>query len=209
MGRYRGPSCRLCRREGMKLFLKGTKCYGQKCPVDKRAFPPGQHGQIRVKLSDYGIQLREKQKVKRIYGVWERQFRRYFGIARKTKGVTGQMLLAQLERRLDNVLYRMGLAASRRDARMIVRHRGVFVNSKVVDIPSYSVRVGDVVQVNPKHDGQAKHVKDNLELTKDRPAAAWLQVDREQLRGVVVRNPERDDIGTPIQEQLIVELYSK
>ena len=209
MGRYTGPSCRLCRREGMKLFLKGTKCYTPKCPVEKRAFPPGQHGQIRVRLSDYGIQLREKQKVKRMYGVWERQFKRYFSVARKTKGVTGQMLLETLERRLDNVLYRMGFATSRREGRSMVRHRAVTVNGRPVDIPSYPVKVGDVVQIAAKRDGQASRMKENLERTKDRPMPAWIQIDQQQLKGVIVRVPQKDDIGVPIQEQLIVELYSK
>ena len=209
MGRYTGPSCRLCRREGMKLFLKGTKCYTPKCPVEKRAFPPGQHGQIRVRLSDYGIQLREKQKVKRMYGVWERQFKRYFSVARKTKGVTGQMLLETLERRLDNVLYRMGFATSRREGRSMVRHRAVTVNGRPVDIPSYPVKVGDVVQIAAKRDGQASRMKENLERTKDRPIPAWIQIDQQQLKGVIVRVPQKDDIGVPIQEQLIVELYSK
>ena len=209
MGRYVGPSCRLCRREGMKLFLKGTKCYTPKCPIEKRAFPPGQHGQLRVKLSDYGIQLREKQKVKRMYGVLERQFKRYFSLAQKTKGVTGQMLLETLERRLDNVLYRMGFATSRREGREMVRHRAVTVNGRLADIPSYPVRVGDVVQVAASRDGQAARIKDNLERTKDRPSPAWIQVDPAQLRGTITRMPQRDDVGLPIQEQLIVELYSK
>lgn len=209
MGRYTGPSCRLCRREGMKLFLKGTKCYTPKCPIEKRAFPPGQHGQIRVKLSDYGIQLREKQKVKRMYGVLERQFRRYFGIAQKAKGVTGQMLLQMLERRLDNVLYRIGFATSRREGREMVRHRGVTVNGRLVDIPSCLIKVGDIVQIAPQRTGQAKRVKENLERMKDHPAPAWIQVDAEQLKGTIVRVPQKDDISLPIQEQLIVELYSK
>ena len=209
MARYTGPSCRLCRREGMKLFLKGTKCTTPKCPIEKRAFPPGQHGQSRVRLSDYGIQLREKQKVKRMYGVLERQFQRYFGIAQKAKGVTGQMLLEMLERRLDSILYRMGFATSRREGREMVRHRAVTVNGRLVDIPSYPVKVGDVVQVAAARNGQAKRVKDNLERTKDRASPAWLQIDAPQLKGVVLRMPQKDDIGLPIQEQLIVELYSK
>ena len=209
MGRYLGPSCRLCRREGMKLFLKGTKCTTPKCPIEKRSFPPGQHAQIRVKLSDYGIQLREKQKVKRMYGLLERQFQRYFGIAQKAKGVTGQMLLEMLERRLDNVLYRMGFATSRREGRELVRHRGVLVNGKVVDIPSFLVKVGDVVQIAGNRNGQVARVKGNLERTKDRTMPAWLQIDAGQLKGIVVRAPQKDDIGLPIQEQLIVELYSK
>ena len=209
MGRYVGPSCRLCRREGMKLFLKGTKCTTPKCPIEKRAFPPGQHGQIRVKLSDYGIQLREKQKVKRMYGVLERQFQRYFGIAQKVKGVTGSMLLEMLERRLDNVLYRMGFATSRREGREMVRHRAITVNGRLVDIPSYRVKVGDVVQVAAKRDGQRARIKDNIDRTKDRQIPAWLQVDADHYHGRVIRAPQKDDIGLPIQEQLIVELYSK
>ncbi len=209
MARYTGPSCRLCRREGMKLFLKGTKCSTPKCPIEKRSFPPGQHGKIRMKLSDYGIQLREKQKVKRIYGVLERQFKRYFSVAQKAKGVTGQMLLETLERRLDNVLYRMGVATSRREAREMVRHRAVTINGRRVDIPSHPVKVGDVVQVAPKRDGMAARMKDNLERTKDRPSSAWIQIDAKELKGVIIRAPQKDDIGLPIQEQLIVELYSK
>ncbi|MBI3321833.1 MAG: 30S ribosomal protein S4 [Candidatus Omnitrophica bacterium] len=209
MGRYLGPSCRLCRREGMKLFLKGTKCTTPKCPVDKRAFPPGQHGQIRVKLSDYGIQLREKQKVKRMYGLLERQFQRYFGIAQKAKGVTGQMLLEMLERRLDNALYRMGFATSRREGRLLVRHRSVTVNGRLVDIPSYLVKVGDVVQIAGNRKGQRARIKDNLERTKDRQLPAWIQTDPDQMKGIVIRAPQKVDIGLPIQEQLIVELYSK
>jgi len=193
----------------MKLFLKGTKCYTPKCPIEKRSFPPGQHGQLRVKLSDYGIQLREKQKVKRMYGVLERQFKRYFGIAQKTKGVTGQMLLEMLERRLDNVLYRMGVATSRKEGREMVRHRAVTVNGRCVDLPSYSVKVGDVVQIAAHRDGQSARMKENLERTKDHPAPSWIQLDAEQLRGTIIRTPQKDDIGLPIQEQLIVELYSK
>ena len=209
MGRYIGPSCRLCRREGMKLFLKGTKCYSQKCPVEKRAFPPGQHGQIRVKLSGYGIQLREKQKVKRMYGVLERQFKRYFSIAQKAKGVTGQQLLEMLERRLDNVLHRTGFATSRHEAREMVHHRAVTVNGKMVDIPSFLVKVGDVMQIAANRNGQAARMKDNLDRTKDRPVPAWIQVETAQLKATIVRMPQKDDIGLPIQEQLIVELYSK
>ena len=209
MARYTGPSCRLCRREGMKLFLKGTKCSTPKCPIEKRSFPPGQHGQGRVRLSDYGIQLREKQKVKRMYGLLERQFRRYFSVAQKAKGVTGQMLLEMLERRLDNVLYRMGFATSRHEGREIVRHRAVMVNERLVDIPSYLVKAGDAVHLAPHRDGQAARIKQNLERTKDRVTPAWIQVDPEHLAGTVIRMPQKDDIGLPIQEQLIVELYSK
>ena len=209
MARYTGPSCRLCRREGMKLFLKGTRCYTPKCAIEKRSFPPGQHGQLRVKLSDYGIQLREKQKVKRMYGVLERQFQRYFSIAQKSKGVTGQMLLEMLERRLDSVLYRSGFATSRREGRQMVRHRAVKVNGRLVDIPSYTVKVGDVFAIASNRTGQMTRIKANLERMKDHPAPAWLQLDTEQLKGTILRAPQKDDIGLPIQEQLIVELYSK
>ena len=209
MGRYLGPSCRLCRREGVKLFLKGLKCYTPKCPLEKRAYAPGQHGQIRVKLSDYGLQLREKQKAKRLYGVLERQFKRYFRVAQKTHGVTGQLLLQQLERRLDNVVFRLGFATSRAEGRHLVHHRAIAINGRVVDIPSYTVNVGDVVQLASGADGWATRIKQNLDLTKDRPVPAWLQVDPQPLKGVVVRLPQKEDMGLPIQEQLIVELYSK
>ncbi len=209
MARYTGPSCRLCRREGVKLFLKGLKCYTPKCPLEKRSYAPGQHGQIRVKLSDYGIQLREKQKVKRIYGVLERQFKRYFQIARKAKGVTGQMLLQQLESRLDNVLFRMGFATSRSEGRHLTRHRAVTVNGKPVNIPSYPVKAGDVIQVAKSANGWAARIKQALDHTKDRPVPSWIQVDPQNLKGLIVRMPQKDDIGLPIQEQLIVELYSK
>ena len=209
MARYTGPVCRLCRREGIKLFLKGPKCYTAKCPVDKRAFPPGQHGQLRVKLSDYGIQLREKQKAKRIYGVLERQFRLYFQRAQKNPGVTGQMLLQQLERRLDNVVFRMGFALSRAEGRHLVKHGAVTVNGKAVDVPSYPVKVGDVVQVAKPEGGWANRIKQQLEQSKDRQVPAWLQVDDKQLKGTITRLPQKDDVGLPLQEQLIVELYSK
>ena len=209
MARYTGPASRLCRREGTHLFLKGMKCDTGKCSSDKRSYPPGQHGQLRIKLSNYGIQLREKQKVKRMYGMLERQFRRYFEVASKAKGVTGQQLLEMLERRLDNVLYRMGFTTSRREGRQVVAHRALTVNGKPVNIPSYQVKVGDVIQVAPSRKGQAARVKTNLERTKTRPVPGWLQVDTEQLKGVIVRVPQRDDVGASIQEQLIVELYSK
>lgn len=209
MAKYIGPSCRLCRREMMKLFLKGTRCYTEKCAVARRAFPPGQHGQARgTKLSNYGLQLREKQKVKRIYGVMERQFRRYFKIASKSKGVTGKVLLQELERRLDNVIFRLLFATSHTQARQIVRHGSVYVNARRVDIPSYSVRQGDTIEIKGK-DGVRKTVKTNIELSKDRGVAPWLEADLENLKAKVLRLPDRDDIRMPIQEQLIVELYSK
>ncbi len=209
MGRYLGASCRLCRREGMKLFLKGDKCYTPKCAVEKRNFPPGQHGQLRVKLSGYGIQLREKQKVKRVYGTLERQFKRYFSIAQRKKGVTGQLLLELLETRLDNVLYRMGFARSRIEGRQMARHRQITVNGRRVDIPSFGVKIGDVIQIAPGSDERTARIKQNVESTKDRPAPAWIAIDHDQLKGVIQRMPQKDDIGLAIQEQLIVELYSK
>lgn len=209
MAKYTGPSCRLCRREMMKLFLKGTRCHTEKCAVARRAFPPGQHGQARgTKLSNYGLQLREKQKVKRIYGIMERQFRRYFHIAAKTKGVTGKVLLQELERRLDNVLFRLMFATSHVQARQIVRHGSVYVNNKRVNIPSFSVQSGDEIEVKGK-EGVRKAVKANIELSKDRGVAPWLQADLDNLKARVLRLPDREDIQMPIQEQLIVELYSK
>jgi small subunit ribosomal protein S4 len=209
MAKYLGPSCRLCRREMMKLFLKGTRCYTEKCGVARRAFPPGQHGQSRgTKLSNYGLQLREKQKVKRIYGIMERQFRRYFEIASKSKGVTGKVLLQELERRLDNVLFRLMFATSHMQARQIVRHGSVYVNGRRVNIPSFAVHPDDLIEVKGK-EGVKKLIKANVELSKDRGVASWLEADLENLKAKVLRLPDRDDIQLPIQEQLIVELYSK
>ena len=209
MGRYIGAVCRLCRRQGEKLFLKGTKCQTEKCAVSKRAYPPGQHGQgRRQKLSNYGTQLKEKQKVKRIYGILERQFRKYFEVASKTKGVTGKVLLQLLERRLDNVVFRMGLGISRSQARQIVRHNLIAVNSRRVNIPSYLVDKDDVIEIKAKDKVKIK-IKDNLELSKDRTVPGWLEFNAEQMKGKVLRLPEKTDIQQPIQEQLIVELYSK
>ena len=211
MGRYTGPVCRLCRRQGEKLFLKGTKCFTEKCAAAKRAFPPGQHGQSknrRSKLSNYGVQLREKQKVKRIYGVMEQQFRKYFKIASKSKGVTGKVLLQLLERRLDNVVFRMGLAISRAQARQIVRHNMIAVNARRVNIPSFLVDKDDVIQAKTKEKAQVK-LKDNLEVSKDRTVPSWLVMSAAEMSAKVLRLPEKDDIQTTIQEQLIVELYSK
>jgi len=193
----------------MKLFLKGTRCYTEKCGVAKRAFPPGQHGQARGgKLSNYGLQLREKQKVKRIYGVMERQFRRYFAIASKSKGVTGKVLLQELERRLDNVMFRLMFATSHMQARQIVRHGSVYVNGRRVDIPSYSIKQGEVIEIKGK-EGVKKAIRSNIELSKDRGLPAWLEADLQELKARVLRLPDRDDIQMPIHEQLIVELYSK
>lgn len=209
MARYTNAVCRLCRREGEKLFLKGPKCASPKCPITKRAYAPGQHGSGRkTKLSNYGLQLREKQKVKRMYGVLERQFRNYFELAAKTKGVTGKMLLQLLERRLDNVVFRMGLGVSRAQARQIVRHNFIYVNARRVNIPSYLIDKDDVVELRSKEKSLNKF-KENLELSKDRDVPAWLEFDRAALKARVVRLPEKDDIAAVIQEQLIVELYSK
>jgi len=209
MGRYTGAVCRLCRRQGEKLFLKGTKCQTEKCPANKRAYPPGQHGEgKRKKLSNYGLQLKEKQKVKRIYGVMEKQFRKYFEVASKTKGVTGKVLLQLLERRLDNVIFRMGMGISRSQARQIVRHNLVAVNSRRVNIPSYLVDKDDLVEIKSKDKPKIK-IKDNLELSKDRTVPSWLEFSAAELKGKVLRLPEKSDIQQTIQEQLIVELYSK
>jgi small subunit ribosomal protein S4 len=201
-------TCRLCRREGEKLFLKGTKCTTEKCPIAKRAYAPGQHGQAKAKLSNYGLQLREKQKVKRTYGVLERQFRRYFYFASRTKGVTGKVLLQLLERRLDNTVFRMGLAISRAQARQVVRHNFIYVNAKRVNIPSFLVSAGDTIQLKAKEKALNK-IKDNLEVSKDRSVPAWLEFSPKDLLAKVVRLPEKEDIQQPIEEQLIVELYSK
>lgn len=211
MARYTGPVCRLCRREKQKLFLKGTKCTTEKCPLAKRNYEPGQHGgkgRGRGKLSNYGLQLREKQKVKRIYGVLEKQFRRYFSIAAKSKGVTGKLLLQILERRLDNVIFRLGLAASRAQARQIVRHNQIYVNNRRVNIPSFSISKDDLLVVKAKEKA-LNRIKDNLEISKDRTLPTWLELNRQELKAKILRLPEKEDIQQPIQEQLIVELYSK
>ncbi len=210
MARYTGAICRLCRRDQKKLFLKGTKCNSDKCPVGKRAFAPGQHGptKTRIKLSNYGLQLREKQKVKRIYGILEKQFRTYFALASKSKGVTGKVLLQILERRVDNVIFRMGLGMSRSHCRQIVRNNFVLVNNKRVNIPSFLVRAGDVVQIKAKEKNQ-QAFKDNLALTKDRSVPSWLEFNAGDFKATVVRLPEKNDIQQPIEEQLIVEFYSK
>lgn len=208
MGRYTDAVCRLCRRNLEKLFLKGTKCYTEKCPLSKRAYAPGQHGQNKQKLSNYGVQLREKQKVKLMYGILEKQFRRYFQLAAKSKGVTGKVLLQLLERRLDNVVFRLGLAVSRTQGRQIVRHNFIYVNSRRVNIPSYLVDKGDVIEGRAKEAGQKK-IRENLELSKDRSVPTWLEFDPKELKAKVLRLPEKEDIPSTIQEQLIVELYSK
>lgn len=208
MSRYIGPVCRLCRREGVKLYLKGAKCYTDKCPVTRRPAPPGQHGLSRRKQSEYGIQLREKQKLRRFYGVLERQFQRYFDLANRKKGVTGEVLLQTLERRLDNIIYRLGLAGSRKEARQIVRHGHIEVNGRKVDIPSYLVRPGDVVAVREGSSGHVR-IKELAEAGGAHTLPAWLTFEPEALRGTVVRYPNRDEIDAPVQEHLVVELYSR
>lgn len=208
MARYTRPDCRLCRRDGVKLFLKGHKCTTDKCPVSKRAFPPGQHGKNRVKLSDYGVQLREKQKAKRSYGLLEGQFRRYFEKASMSKGVTGEMLLQLLERRLDNVIYNLKLGSSRAQARQLVHYGHISVNGKKVTIPSYQVKANDIIKLKAK-EPHLVVIKNNLELLKDRAVPQWLAPDEDGLGGKVLRLPARDDVTIPVKEQLIVELYSK
>ena len=209
MARYTGSSCRLCRRENLKLFLKGDRCYGDKCAFERRPYPPGQHGQRRGgKLSDYRLQLREKQKVKRIYGILEKQFRGYYYRADKKKGITGTNLLILLECRLDNIVYRMGLASSRNQARQLVGHNHFLVNNKKVNIPSYQVRSGDVIQVK---EGSRKvpSILEAIETVVRRGIPDWIDVEKDNFRGTVKALPNREDLTMPIQEQLIIELYSK
>ena len=208
MARNIGPSCRLCRREGIKLFLKGSRCMTEKCGVARREFAPGQHGQIRKKESNYGLQLREKQKVKRIYGVLENQFRRYFEMADRTRGITGETLLQLLERRLDNVIYRLGLATSRAQARQLVRHGHFLVNGRKVDVPSFSVKAGDQISVRGSS-AQNATIVHAMEEVKGRGIPEWLSFDAGQLTGRITSLPTREQINLPVQEQLIVELYSK
>ncbi|OQX62831.1 MAG: 30S ribosomal protein S4 [Desulfococcus sp. 4484_241] len=208
MGRYRGSSCRICRRENLKLFLKGDRCYSDKCAFDRRGYPPGEHGQLRPKFSGYGVQLREKQKVKRMYGMSEGQFRRFFEIADRKRGITGTNLLAMLECRLDNVVYRLGFVSSRTQGRQMVRHNHFLVNGRKVNIPSYLVKPGDVVEVREKS-RNVQVIEDALAAVERRGIPQWLSLEKENKRGVVKNMPVREDITTPIQEQLIVELYSK
>jgi len=209
MARYIGPVCRLCRREGMKLFLKGERCYTEKCAIEKRNFLPGQHGKARkAKLAGYGLQLREKQRVKRIYGVLENQFRRYFEAADRQRGITGELLLQMLECRLDNVIYRIGFATSRAQARQFVRHGHFSVNGKKVDIPSYQVGEGDIVAVRERSK-QTAAVLHAMEEVKGRGIPEWLSLQADQTSGRIVSLPSRAQINLPVQEQLIVELYSK
>ena len=208
MARYTDEQCRICRREGQKLFLKGSRCYSDKCSISRRNYAPGQHGQKRAKLSEYGTQLREKQKTKSYYGVGEKQFRGYFEMASNKKGVTGENLLQILESRLDNVVYRLGFGASRAQARQLVNHGQFEVNGGKVDIPSYLVKAGDVISVreSKKENGA---IKANIEVNSARPVPAWLELNNETLSGKVVRLASREDVDIPIEEHLIVELYSK
>ena len=208
MARYTGAVCRLCRREGQKLFLKGERCYTDKCGLTRRAYAPGQHGQGRKKLSGYGLQLREKQKARRYYGVLEGQFRHYFELANKKAGVTGENLLSILESRLDNVVYRLGFGTSRPEARQLVRHGHFTVNGQKVNIPSYLVKVGDVIAIKEESKSSEK-IKNVIDITASRVIPKWLDLDNNTLTGKVVAVAEREDIDLPLEEHLIVELYSK
>lgn len=207
MARYTGPTCRLCRREGQKLYLKGDKCYTDKCPVSKRNYAPGQHGNSRKKITEYGMQLREKQKVRRYYGIQEGQMLKYFNMADKMKGITGENLLGILESRLDNVVYRMGFGISRAEARQLVTHGHFTVNGEKVDIPSYLTKVGDTIEVkaSSKNSERFKAIVENHRGT----TVKWVQVTPDELKGKIVSEPSREEIDIPIQEHLIVELYSK
>ena len=208
MARHTESVCRICRRENLKLFLKGERCYTEKCAIDRRNYPPGQHGQSRKKFSDYGSQLREKQKVKRLYGILENQFRNVFKEADRQKGITGEILLSLLERRLDNTVYRLGFTNSRNEARQLVKHNHFMVNQTKVNIPSYLVKPGDVVQLREKSK-KVTRILEALEGVARRGVPQWLELDKEQLRGSIKGLPTRGEITIPIQEKLIVELYSK
>jgi small subunit ribosomal protein S4 len=209
MARYTDPVCRLCRREGMKLYLKGERCYTDKCAIERRNYPPGQHGQgRRRKASEYAVQLREKQRLKRMYGLLEKQFRRYFDFAERDKGVTGEVLLNYLERRLDNMVFRLGLTTSRAEARQLIRHRHFEVNGKRVDIPSFLTNPGDEIAIREK--SRTKDVFTRaIEIATKRGVSEWLELDPTTAKGKVVRLPERDELTMPINERLVVELYSK
>ena len=209
MGRYIGPVCRLCRREGVKLYLKGERCYSPKCAMERRPYPPGQHGQKRARRpSDYAVRLREKQKLRRIYGISERQFRNLFEEASKKKGVTGSVFLGLLESRLDNVVYRLGFAVSRRQARQLVRHGHITVNGRRVDLHSYRVRPGDEIAVAEKS-RNLELIRQNLEAMKGRKVGPWLSLDVEGMKGKFLRLPDREDLALPVNEQLVIEFYSR
>ncbi len=208
MSRYRGSVCRQCRRENIKLFLKGDRCFSDKCSFDRRGYPPGDHGQKRSKVSDYGMQLREKQKIKRIYGLSEKQFRLTFKKADQQKGITGINLLSRLERRLDNAVFRLGFANSRNQGRHFVRHNHFTVNGRKTNIPSYQLKKGDVIELKEKS-RSVQAINDSLEAIVRRGIPQWLEIDKETFKGTIVNLPTREDITLPIQEQLVVELYSK
>ena len=208
MARYTGPQCRLCRRETEKLFLKGDRCFTEKCAVERRQYPPGQHGQRRGKLSDYGVQLREKQKVRNTYGVLEKQFRKYFHKAERKKGVTGEVLLQFLETRMDNIVHRMGFAPNRNSARQLVRHGHFLVNGRDVNVPSFNVHVGDIVEVRTSS-RDLDTIKDSISRVEQRGIPSWVEMDFQNFKGKVLQIPSREDIQLTAQEQLIVELYSK
>ena len=209
MARYTGPACRRCRRENLKLYLKGDRCYSDKCSFERRAFGPGQHGQARFrKVSDYAIQLREKQKVKNIYGILEGQFRNYFHKADLKKGITGENLLIMLERRLDNTVFRLGFASSRKQARQLIRHNHILVNDRKVNIPSFLVSVGDVITVKEKSRTNS-YLVESMEAVARRGIPTWVELEKDAFKATIKALPNRDEITMPIQEQLIVELYSK
>ncbi len=208
MARYTGPVCKLCRREGVKLFLKGDRCFSDKCAFEKRNYPPGEHGQRNVKLTGYGLQLREKQKLKRIYGVAEKQFRNYFFKSDKMKGITGDNLIELLEKRLDSIVYKLGFASSRKEARVLIRQNHFLVNGRKVNIPSFIVKEGDVIQIKEKSRESSKIIE-TLEASQRRTIPEYLELDKENFRGIVKRLPKREEITLPVNEQLIVELYSK
>ncbi|MBM4331317.1 MAG: 30S ribosomal protein S4 [Deltaproteobacteria bacterium] len=208
MARHIESVCRLCRRENLKLYLKGDRCYSGKCAAERRSYPPGQHGQSRAKFSSYGVQLREKQKVKRMYGLAEKQFRNFFAKAERQKGITGTNLLILLERRLDNMVYRLGFANSRNEARQLIQHNHFSVNGKKVSIPSYLVKVGDLIELREKSRKNAKII-DSLEGVARRGIPSWLELDKDHFQGRIMTLPNREDLTMPIKEQLIVELYSK
>ncbi|MBI4970361.1 MAG: 30S ribosomal protein S4 [Candidatus Omnitrophica bacterium] len=208
MGRQIESKCKLCRREGVKLFLKGTRCFGAKCAIEKRNFAPGQHGKARTKLSDYGVQLREKQKMKKFYSVLERQFRKNFAEASRMKGVTGNNLVQLMERRLDNTIYRLMWSLSRGEGRQMVRHKKIFVNGVLVNVPSYLVKIGDQITLR-NDESTEKRVRQTLEKRQDQTVPAWLEMNAEKLIGKIVRVPEESEAGLPVEVQQIIELYSK
>ena len=208
MAKYRGPVCRLCRREGVKLFLKGSRCMTEKCAIERRSYPPGQHGQGRQRLSDYSAQLREKQKLKRIYGLQERQFRGAFGRAERRTGVTGDHLLKLLECRLDNVVYRLGFATSRKQARQLINHGHILLNGKKTDVPAALIKVNDVVEIKERSRGLLP-IQTALEAVDSRGVAGWLELNRAAFKGTIRNLPTKNDIALPVNEQMVVELYSR